>query len=421
MLIYIPFIYFTGLLIYKWRQQRSFNVGSVITLYYLISALFSIVVKQNDYWPYGPFPTLTIIPTILYCGLLTFAIIPFYNLRPETIEKIEPINEKRFKTISWILIAFTSASLAFNFNEIVGSLQSGFAASMSGFSDIRGEFYDSVSDNVGGEGMQLSAAQYLINFAPAFSPIMLLFFFYSITFMKNSKVMNLLLFLSSLVIVLQSFVSASRTQSIYWLMTIIPIYMFFRPFIKEKTKWVINGLIGLLVSTMAIYFVAVSISRFEDRNTGTNGYLAYYAGQTYPHFVNVWDHYTYDGITVDRLLPITSKYILRNKFDRTLYREREGQRIGAPVNIFFTFLGDALIDFGVVGMFIYLIIFVMICKRCMKSFIRSVTLSHLIIYVLLIRQIALGLFAYVYTSINASILIIGSIYISYLLKKNNSL
>ena len=171
------------------------------------------------------------------------------------------------------------------------------------------------------------------------------------------------------------------------------------------------------MGTMAIYFIAVSVSRFENFDTGTNGSLAYYAGQTYPHFVNVWDHYSYDGITVDRVLPITSKYILRNKFDRTLYREREGARIGAPVNIFYTFLGDALIDFGIVGMLIYLIIFVMICKSYLRSFNRSITLSYLIICVLLIRQIALGLFAYVYTSINASILIIGSIYISYLFKK----
>lgn len=168
---------------------------------------------------------------------------------------------------------------------------------------------------------------------------------------------------------------------------------------------------------MGSYFIAVTISRFSERDTGVNGGFAYYAGQTYPHFVNVWEHYTFDGITLDRVLPVTSKYVFRNKFDRTIYREKVGNRIGAPVNIFYTFLGDALIDFGTVGMFLYLIIFVIICKSYLGKLDGRLNISSLIIYTLLFRQVALGLFAYVYTSISTTILIIGSIIIAKLLKR----
>lgn len=415
MLVYFPFIYFSALFLYKWKSCKTLNVGGAILLLYAISSFFSIVLKESNYWPHGHFPELTLLPTLIYCGLLTLTILPFYNFKLDESVPVMDIDNKTFKIVSWLLISLSLVFIVVNFEGIIDSLRYGFLS--MGFNDIRGDFYDEAADGVSHTRFNLSAAQYFINFSVVFSPLLLLFFFYSITFLHNSVLFNSSLILSSLVIVLYSTMNASRTQSFYWVITVILLYILFRPCMKPKLRRIINMSLIIIILLVGIYFAAVTLSRAQEKEFGAQGFLVYYMGQSYPHFVNVFQHFTFDGITIDRLFPITSKYLLGNYFDITQYRSMVETRIGAPVAIFYTFLGDALIDFGFVGMFIYAIVFSLICRNYFLANNSICKLSSLVIYILLLRQISLGIFAYVYLSIPSSVLIIGSIIIAEVLKR----
>lgn len=407
-MIFVPFVYFSIFFALMWRKQKSFNVGSIITLFYIISSFFAILIKTNNLWIFH-FPEIKIIPTFLYCTLLTVSILPFYKFRSDKIKFITLQNSKVFIPISWILIILSFISLALTINDIKTS----FTLS---FGDIRNEFYQDTGSFQEFSG--LPWYQYLINFAPSFSPVLLLFFFYSIVYMNNKKIFNILLILASIVLSLNSITTAARTQIIYWLFTFIAFYVCFNPqmtgAIKRKVKilFTIIGFFGI------VYIVSVTISRFGERDIGSKGSFISYAGQSFPQFCNVYNKYTFDELTFDRVLPISSKYIMRNKFTNTEYREKQSMRIGAETGVFFTFLGDAMLDFGKVGMIFYTLIFYLISTYALRrsnNFV--ISLSQMIIFTLLLRLPLLGLFAYVYTSIQSSVLIIGSLIIAVLFKQ----
>ena len=132
-MIFVPFVYFSIFFALMWRKQKSFNVGSIITLFYIISSFFAILIKTNNLWIFH-FPEIKIIPTFLYCTLLTVSILPFYKFRSDKIKFITLQNSKVFIPISWILIILSFISLALTINDIKTS----FTLS---FGDIRNEFY----------------------------------------------------------------------------------------------------------------------------------------------------------------------------------------------------------------------------------------------------------------------------------------
>ena len=406
-MIYIPFIYFVLFFLIMWRKQRSFNIGSLIVLFYIISSFFAILINKFDLMI--NYKEIDIVPTFLYCILLTISIIPFYKFRSDKIKLITLANKKLFITISWVLIILTFISLGIVIPNIKSTLTLNFV-------DVRKEFYEDTGTFY--EFAGLPWYQYLINFAPSFSPILLLFFFYSVVYMDNKEIFNILLLLSSVVLSLNSILSAARTQVIYWFMTFCALYICFKPQFKTKSKLKIlvpSSIIGIFG---IIYIFSVSTSRFEDRESGTLGSLISYSGQSFLQFCSVYDHYTFDKLTFDRVFPITSKYILGHKFTNTQFRDQQSLRIGANTAVFFTFLGDAMLDFGKFGMIIYVLIFYFISIKCLKrKDYSSISLSQMIIFVLLMRQTLLGLFAYVYTSISSSIMIIGSLFIALLLNK----
>ena len=408
-MIYVPFIYFTILFIIMWRKQKSITVSSLIVIFYIISSFFAIIIKIENLWVDNlNFPKIDIIPTILYCSLLTISIIPFYSFRSEKIKSIKLKNIKMFFVISWILIILSIISLAIVLPNIKTTLSLDFFNVRKDYNQDAGTFY---------EFSGMPWYQYLINFAPSFSPILILFFFYSIVYLDNKKIFNILLVFASIILSLNSILTASRTQVIYWIMTFSVFYIFFKPHMTTKIKRQINILFVIIGVIGLVYLFAVTISRFEKRNVGTEGSLILYTGQSFPQFCNVYNHYTFDEITIDRVLPITSKYILGHRFTKVEYRSSQSIRIGAETGVFFTFLGDAMLDFGKFGMIIYTLIFYLIARISLKRRNQSIiTLSQMVVLVLLIRLPLLGLFAYVYTSIDSSIMILGSLIIAYLFK-----
>lgn len=404
-----PFIYFLILFIREYFRCKSFDVGCAILAVYLFSSFCTILHVNSTHLEFTFIDN--IIPTLLYCSLLTICVKPFFSFASYAIKDIAYVKEKTFKVVSWFFIVVSFIALILSFNDIKDSL-------FSDLGRLRSAFYDDSYDSVIGGQVWY---KYILSLVVPFSPIMLLFFFYSVAKMKNGILFNILLFAASLIMVVQSFTNASRTQVIYWILTFYILYVLFRPVLSKKIKYVFSLVAGIMVLILAVYFIAVTISRFGEGDDAESS-LLYYAGSSYLSFCDVYNHYSFQGLTFDRLLPITTKYIFGNNFNITLYREMIGAKIGTPVNLFFTFLGDAMIDFGIIGMILYAILQSFLTKKILYRRQKSViTLSQMILFVLIARQMLLGLFAYVYLSISSSILIIGSLFLSYYFRRKNLL
>ena len=402
-------------------KQGRITAGSVILLVYLLSSFFSIVyINLGIQNRFDETDLNNLRPTIVYLFLITSVIVPIYGFKDNQIQKvILPKNkEDIYVLISWTLIAFTVISIVLSASSFLGLLGKDLGA-------VRQEFYDDVT-SISYTRSSQSIFYYIINMGTILSPILLLFFFYGCIYMPWKKGLNISLLIASLSNVLFSLLQASRTETVYWLLTYFVYYATFHSQMNARMQRIFRTTMIIIGAVAVSYIVFVAVSRFgstKSYNNWSTGYsFIVYMGLPYPEFCTLFNMYFSHEPTFDRTFPIFTKYILGNNFNLYEYRIFMSNSIGMPIGTFYTFLGDAMVDFGKLGMCIYTAIIVLFEKIALRRlYSASVTLSQMIVYALVIRVPLLGVFAYVYKSVSTSLLIVGALLIAIILSDRFSI
>ena len=105
---FVPLIYFAGLTYYFWQKHRTYDVAAYMSTLYTITSLCCVIMVLGGFMNArgggvlidGYEPDFGIIPTVLYCGLITITILPFSFIRPENLEHIGNVHR-------YLLYAFT--------------------------------------------------------------------------------------------------------------------------------------------------------------------------------------------------------------------------------------------------------------------------------------------------------------------------
>ena len=104
---FVPLIYFAGLTYYFWQKHRTYDLAAYMSTLYTITSLCCVIMVLGGFMNArgggvlidGYEPDFGIIPTVLYCGLITITILPFSFIRPEKLEHIGNVHR-------YILYAF---------------------------------------------------------------------------------------------------------------------------------------------------------------------------------------------------------------------------------------------------------------------------------------------------------------------------
>lgn len=408
----IPFIYFTILTFILWYRNKLFDLAVGIAFIFALSSFFGVLIDIYDL--YGDFGILqkveSPIATIVYCVGITIVIFPFTKIKTTSIENIELKKPKLFNIFSYIIF-FSSIIYMFsyrqNFSQMIVSLQSDAAT-------VKADYY---SDLEFGNNVKTASYMYPINIIVGLGSLILSMWFYSITFLKKSLIFNLLLLLSSLSGVIREMSIAGRTSLIYWLLSFFFLFLFFRSFMDSKARkqiYIVFILLGVLITT---YFVIVTISRFGDRMEG-GGSLSFigYAGQMYNNFCVFFDKATNLPIDIERIFPIINKYVLGHNFDLLAYYDKIYTLSGVPVNCFATILGGLYINIGLIGMLVYLSIYLIFSNSILSNFSHEIDFSYIILLSVLILVPVRGLFGLPFNSPGDSLIIISSICLFLLFK-----
>ena len=93
------------------------------------------------------------------------------------------------------------------------------------------------------------------------------------------------------------------------------------------------------------------------------------------------------------------------------YRDMIWSYSGMNIGVFFTFLGDLLVDLGYMGMFIFVILFSLLSTWVCKSANNegTIMLSRLLIILVLLLMPLQGIFYYSYYKVNMGYYIVGSL------------
>ena len=405
----LPFIYFLLLMFYFWRKNRTFDTATAITLFFVVSSLFAVLVDVYDlYSEYGINPkVVSLVGTFVYCGGITVVIYPFSKI---SISNIKTISLKKPVLLNWFCyIVFISFLLyvGYNYENIYSSF-------ILDAADIKSMHYEELSSAA---KKSQPIYMYLVNIIVTSWSLVLCIWFYSISFLKKGILFNTALLISSSAGILYGVTIAGRAALVYWVFAFFVFYSFFAPLMPNKVKRHIRILALVLGALILAFMATITISRFADgEDNGAWFSFIGYAGQMYNNFCVFFEYGRDLPITIERIMPITYKYILGGDFNLFDFYERIESTTGFYAACFYTLIGGLLINVGLIGMMIYLLVYYIIANWMIKGFNKNPDFSYLIIYSLLLLVPIKGMFDIPFTGISDTLYIFFSIFLFWLFK-----
>lgn len=414
-MIAIPFIYFTILLIFILKTKKTFDISAYLVSLYVVISFFSIMIDINDLRSLDTLNyDISIIPTIIYCFLLSLTIWPFYKFNGTTLTSITLNKPKLFNFIvylffgSFILILFTSIGsivqiLSGDANELRGALNDGEAiADIPAAGGIFGPFF------------------ILANILGGFSIVMLLFYFFSISFLKRSKFFNTLILLSSLTIIIIGILGVDRSKTVYWMLTFgLMLILFWRHLSKQRRKKIFK-LSSLLLGLGIAYFISITLSRFGEREVGAEGGMISYAGQSFINFCFFFDMVEYKEFSLQRIFPLFYKLFIDNGIEGSgALNDDILLKTGKFAGIFSTFVGDIMIASGKIATVVFCVFYNLVANIALKWKNKKHIYFHQILTLFcLITFPLLGPFVYFYATFPRTLALIFCVFYIINLKMN---
>jgi oligosaccharide repeat unit polymerase len=396
-MIAVPFVYFSLLLIYV-ILKNGYNLGAYLISVYVISSFFSILIDINDLRSFNTqFYNISIDGAFLYCLLLTIVIYPFCKLDFRKVNSINIVKPKLFNGVVYLFFVSFIILLLSSLNSVVNILSGDMKELRNMVSS--GE---SIVDHT-----PLGIVSVFVNLVCNFSLIMLLFYFYSICFLKRSKKFNLMILTSSLSIIIIGILGVDRSKTIYWLLTYGAMNVMFWKYMNVAQKRNIKLFSVVVFASLLSYVLAMTLARFGDRDTGAEGGIISYAGQSYINFCMFYDNVKYPDYTLQRIFPLFYNLFIDNGIEHTQQLNMDVYvKTGIEVSVFATFLGDILVVSGLLITVIYCIVISFITVNTISVMKKNIYFHDLLICFLLLLIPLLGIFSHFYNHSYRSMIII---------------
>ena len=408
MLTFIPFIYFTGwLILHLSSPKMRFGAGAMALLWIDISSFFAICIDMCDL--YGQFGCnkdyISLFGVILYCILWTIILYPLMNLDKKDI--ILPSNDTKpvlFKYICIFMIICMLIHLAItDISDLTHRLSRDVA-----------ELYSEKQERDVSTGGQKQYWSWIPNIVASFSVLYNLCWFISITINKQRKIISFPLLLSSAFSMLVGFASGGRAALLWWTITFLTLYFFFKPKLSSRQLHIIRLCLMLFGGIGAIGFAFITMARFDDG--ANNALLSFigYAGQPINNFCAFLQHADFAHLYPDRIFPLYQYIVKHQALKLTDYYTFLSNIYPLQMHVFSTLFGELIIDTGVAGLIIFLILYTKITHSI--SLKNSFPLQDLFLIGILFCIPVRGLFAWPLSSYFESLYILFSIFLYIIFK-----
>lgn len=402
---YVVLTYLILLLLYtilkKYWKASSYLIGVYACSVFL--SFFLLKDKPNDYY-------VSFIPSIIFCLMLTVYFFPFFRRSPFLVQDSSLEFTKKFTFIGYFFGGLLILSMIFLYTRISDVFAWGLAETRQAM--YRGE--DVFRAYTIFEHLGHSCIKWLGGVCYT----LMIMLFYSIAFMPGKRALKIILLISTLASAYYGSLSAGRTNLTYWLLYMFFCLSIFWKYMSFKSKRYLTVILLSLLGLLLIYFGSVTIQRARLGHGGETGeFLIGYMGQSYPNFCKFMDECNWHPYSFRRILPLTSTIFL-GRFNLVEYRAEIYDKTNLNIGIFYTHLGDIFVDIGIIGLFIYSLIFYLITKRVMNK--KIMVLSDYLVIGLLYQIPLFGVFYYNLWKMETSAGIITTLLISIYLRTKNS-
>lgn len=375
MITYIIFFLLTFLLCRKYKSP----VLNAVLLFYIAAAICGwythIFINPTAYYTFG---------SIVFhvCTLFLFLYPIIVYAKYDKNRKIVLMKYHRFKRLSWALIILELFSVGYFLYYDISLFTSGDLGALRNAMIYEGESYTGggILRTIAGVG----AFYYCIN---------ILFFFYSLAFLNESKLFNTLLLISSTSRILHAFSYIGRDGILFWGFSFVFSFLVFKSYLNAESKNFLKIITFLTGGFTLILLMAISISRFESSDTGVLNGLIDYFGQPLNNFGQLYDKvHTYQG-TIN-ILPWLYGSQGSSGSDAVNFAETFYLQYGFKSNNFFTFIGSFYFAWGALITFIVSLIYSLFMSAKIKG--RRTDVAKLLLIMFVVQIVWHNYFYFIY-------------------------
>jgi oligosaccharide repeat unit polymerase len=349
----------------------------------------------------GWMPEFGFIPTILYCGLVTLTILPFSFIRPNLVENIGNVHRITMYVFTAFII-IQGLLVYYLVGEFLTDILNG------DFKALKDAHYAGDLTPADAKMLTMPAPLQFIYFLRYMTLLGIPLFFYYSCVEKWSLLKSLPLLFASISPVLRGILSADRTEIIHYGLMFLFSVVFFQSLITKKVQHFLSIVSIPVVAIGLTYVFAVSDSRFEKEEEGTEGSILEYAGQSYVNFCYFYDNHDPELYYIERELPISSFFLLKSQYVDT--KEERTAKEGFFIGVFASHIGAWLIDTGVIGCSLISAFFALLCCLVIKRYNRTeFDIAEVLLIFVLGAVPTFGIFYYRYYSIGTASIYIAAI------------
>lgn len=300
--MYLLPLFFALFMAIRTYNRNGMDLSFFVSNIYFISSICACVLLTDNgtYYleDYSKFK-ITIVPTILYVIFMFLSIYPLYVFNTNRKRTIKATLNSNYLNIVVAVYVVVVVLMIVLFGSTIPE-----RLVLSNMKEFRSMNYiedtSLISDFSFGKKVIALLAIGLSTGASA----LLVLFFYCLAFTNKSRLFLIFLLFLSMLPIFNGILNMDRSNTFYWILLFIMGFFLFKPYLPIEKKLFIYkmafGVIGILV----LYFMAVSIARFTDSDSGTANALLDYIGQPYLNFCNEWNCLEIEGISFVDLFPV---------------------------------------------------------------------------------------------------------------------
>ena len=389
-------IFFLILFIYYYKKNRHLGLSTALLAIYLLvtiisTALFLAPESKQFFKPIHFFPSIYL---LLIFYMFSY---PILRLNEKKIEVISRTNHLYIYAFSlFIIFVYLSSGvdIIVNFNKLIVNL----------FIDTQyaKELYDNSRSTLNEKGFAfLGVVSASLRDFPQFLLL------YILTFKKKNKTIIIGLTFAVIISLLSGLVNGLRGNVIFVVLSSLFCFLIFKKFYTKKVLRTIKIISLTVLIAITIPFILLSNSRFDSGNSvyhNSDYATLMYSGQSLLYFNN----YAFDNNGLrngDRTINLFKGLLWEDTPKNQEERSRKHRKLHISDEVFSTFLGEFVFDFGpIITLLIFSLFSIFsIIKTRVK---RKVSLEKIVLLYFIWNTLTFGVFLFPYSDISGNLRIV---------------
>ena len=381
--------YIALFIVYQCKKKR-FDIGSILLLTWVIGSSGAAYYYTFEI-PYLSYTNITVAPLIFLFIINCLLFSPFLKLDYNRVKQIETYNLGQILNIISIFFA------VINIIPLINCI-----FKLTSFSFIGSALADMYNADEDRANLIFSSfARPFFSVIRHFRIFIIFLFFYQLTKRDYNKLIIAGLAANIITFALVTLLSGSRGGIMSLLMTCAYFLFLMKNAIRPTIVKKLMRFATILLACLILGVGAISISRLSTSNLNKSydnmmdQWISQYAGEGIIQYDDIIWHLDkhLDG---KQNLPYPYSFIDKSLKNLDQFSAEAQSKLQTPVTIFYTYLGDLIIDFGILGSAIAAILIYLLIKYLIKIKKGKISFYHLIILSFFYIYLSIGFTANIY-------------------------